>query len=238
MIEEPTTSIDPGGTLRFVVAAADGRRSVDWRVWTARNSDDAYVAARLVAGEIKVSLHESGSWQHGFVTDDKAGKHRPPGTPRHFAIWPRPPEMVPGWTLAMKMVVPASELQTRPSSGTLERPVIEIPAPPGHQAVVVEIWLEAAGDHAFLRLEESYLAGRLRQHGGGRVWVVSRAASLPWEPRQRFSPYTEAARKGAIRLKGWNGEDPMTICLHDPAVPNRELIYYEMAVPMVGDDQD
>jgi hypothetical protein len=64
---EAVAFIDPGGTLRFAVTAEDGRRSADWRVWTARNSDDIYVAARQVVGDFKVSLHQSGSWQHGFI---------------------------------------------------------------------------------------------------------------------------------------------------------------------------
>jgi hypothetical protein len=63
--------IPPGGTIRF--NASDGtRRSANWRVWTSSNADDVYAAARLTAGEIKVSLHQSGSWQHGFTADGKA----------------------------------------------------------------------------------------------------------------------------------------------------------------------
>ena len=68
--EDPDV-ICPGGTIRFNVT--DGsRRSADWRVWTVKQANDVYAAARLTAGEIKISLHESGSWQHGFVSDERS----------------------------------------------------------------------------------------------------------------------------------------------------------------------
>jgi hypothetical protein len=135
----------------------------------------------------------------------------------------------------MKIIVPVTELQTRPNSGTCKSPVAAIPTPPRDQAAVIEIWIEALGEHTSLRLYRSRIAGRLRQHGGGRVWVVSRAATLPWDPRERFASYIDDARRSAARLKGWNGQAPMTICLHDPAVPGGDLVYFEMAVPTVDD---
>lgn len=226
----PTGSIAPGGTFRFAVTAADGRRSVDWRVWTAPNSDDVYVAARQAGGEVKVSLHQSASWQHGFTSDEKARGHRPPGASRHFAVWPRPSHLAPGWTRAMRIVIPVSELQRRPSTAAPGKPVFEIPAPPPSQAVVAEVWLEEPGAQP-LRLDQSHAVGCLMQCGGGRVWVVVHALTLPGDPRQRFTAYIEEARERAVRLKGWSGQEPMTICLHDPSVPNGELVYYEVAVP-------
>ncbi len=57
-------SRDEQVAYRFLVRAADGRRSATWRVWTgSRNSrptDDVYVAPRSLGGEVKVSLHRDG----------------------------------------------------------------------------------------------------------------------------------------------------------------------------------
>lgn len=51
--------------LRFAVVAADGRRSSVWRVWT--QADEAYLATRSMAGQVKISLHASGYCQHGLT---------------------------------------------------------------------------------------------------------------------------------------------------------------------------
>jgi hypothetical protein len=46
-------------TLRVVVGTEFGPRSAVWRIWTQKN--EVYVAPRSLGGEIKTSLHASGS---------------------------------------------------------------------------------------------------------------------------------------------------------------------------------
>jgi hypothetical protein len=46
ILHDPPVPEPPGETLRFAVAAPDGRPSEGWRIRTARNTDDVYVAAR------------------------------------------------------------------------------------------------------------------------------------------------------------------------------------------------
>jgi hypothetical protein len=94
--------VKPGGELRFAAVGESNLRSVDWRIWTSPSFDDVYLAARQAAGVIKGSLHQTGSWQHGFVSEEKARQHLPDDAMRHFAIWQRPPEVAPGWTLAAR----------------------------------------------------------------------------------------------------------------------------------------
>jgi hypothetical protein len=145
--DEHADVVDLGGTIRFNVS--DGsRRSATRRVWTARHADDVYAAARLVAGDIKISLHESGSWQHGFASDDKAHGFRVPRQSRHFSIWQRPEEIVPGWTRAVRIIIPDAALQIRPAPGTARRPVIDLLASYGGDATIAEIWLESATNQA------------------------------------------------------------------------------------------
>jgi hypothetical protein len=107
-------ALPPDSAVRFNVM--DGsRRSAEWRAWTVKNADDVYVAARILGGEIKVSLHQTGSWSHGFTAEGKAKDALPPGQSRHFTIWQKPAEIVPGWTRAVQIIIPDSALQTRPS---------------------------------------------------------------------------------------------------------------------------
>jgi hypothetical protein len=230
--------VAPGGTARFAVVSGTGLRSADWRISTSRNSDDVYLAARLAAGEIKASLHESGSWQHGFVSDQAAHGHLPPRSRRHFAIWNRPAETVPGRTFAVRILVPTSELQARPVSGTANRPVLEVQASPGHDAIVVEVWLESPGSPG-LDLENSRTVAQLRQAGGGNVWVISHPAMLQRDRQQRFAGMIAGAASAAEverrieRDQGRPADEALSICVHDPEVLDGELILCEIAVPAV-----
>jgi hypothetical protein len=229
-------AVVPGGTARIAVVDGTGLRSADWRVWTSKNSDDVYLAARLAAGEIKVSLHQSGSWQHGFTSDQAAQGHLSPGSSRHFAIWKRPAEAVSGWTLAVRILVPVSELQARSASRTASRPVLEAQVSPDHDAVVVEVWLESHRSSG-LQLDESRMLAQLRQSGGGNVWVISRPTTLPWNPRQRFAGMIADAAAAAeverhlARKRGQARDEALSICVHDPGVPESELVLCEIAVP-------
>ena len=222
----------PGGVIRFNVAESGRtRRSAVWLAVTAKSTDDVYVATKLAGRFIKVSLHESGSWQHGFISDDKAQGFRSPGQPRHFTIWQRPDEIIPGWTRAVRIIIPDAALQTRPSPGTLKKPVADLLAIPGGDTSIVEIWLESAVNLTPPPLRGSQLAGRLRQPGGGTVWVVGQRMTLPWDPYQRFSQMVTAAHSEATRLNpNWAGDPPLSICLHNPDSRNRELILCELAV--------
>ena len=222
--------IQPGGTIRFNVS--DGiRRSADWRVWTSPNFDDVYAATRLTAGEIKISIHQTRSWSHGFTAGGKAAASLPPEELRHFTIWRRPAEICPGWTRAVRLIIPDDSLQVRPAPGAPQKPVTEFVTPDSGNATIAEIWLESATNHTPPPLAGSQLAGRLSQHGGGTVWVVGRRTALPWDPYQRFSQMIDSARSEALQLDpNWSGNPPLSICLHDPAAQKDDLMLCELAV--------
>ncbi len=227
---ELDNAIAPGGTIRFDVS--DGqRRSAVWRIWTKDRINDVYVAAREVAGHTKISLHESGSWQHGFVSDERAKGFRLPEQLRHFAIWQRPAELLPGWTRAMQIVIPDASLQARPSKSTATKPVVDILPVETGDTTVVEVWLESQEPHQPLNLSDSRIIARLRQPNGVIVWVVAHRLALTWDPSQRFAEHITAAHDAAIEQQpNWTGDEPLSICLHDPDRPTPDLILWELAV--------
>lgn len=125
-------------TLRFQIAAPDGRCSDVWRVWTVKN--DVYVAPRTKGGEFKISLHKSGKWRLAF-TSDYAEKMRRLGTWRsERCVEPldRPVPHALGLTRAVRLYFPDSEL--RPLVGSRDvGNVVEIPAASKNSTRVVDV---------------------------------------------------------------------------------------------------
>jgi len=102
-----------GLTVRFAVGDPAGARSAVWRMWTSRTKSDVYVSAWALTSVLKISLHESGDWQHAF-TDTRGMAHVPPGQDRAMYRWYRPPEFSPGVTRAFEIMSPASEVTKPP----------------------------------------------------------------------------------------------------------------------------
>ena len=223
-------AISPGGAVRFNVS--DGRlRSATWLVFTKKNKNDVYAAARQVAGHIKISLHESGWWQHGFVAADKANGFRLPEQRRQFAVWRQPAELVPGWKRAAQIVVPDASLQDREPPSATEKPVLDILAAGPGDTTIVEIWLESPQPHQLLNLDGSRAIARLRQPNAIIAWLVARRFALPWDPYQRFGEYVRAAHDAAIEQQpDWTGSERLSICVHDPDHPTPDFILWELAV--------
>jgi hypothetical protein len=101
------------------------------------------VGARPIAGDVRVSLHESGKWRYAFTEKHQFGS-RPligPDEDRAKYKWDRPPEIFPGFTRAFVICVPSSELMEPAGPDPLKKPATWLPVPPpGHQ-VEIDLWL-------------------------------------------------------------------------------------------------
>jgi hypothetical protein len=56
-------------SVRLALTGDGGRRSSVWSLFTAKKTPDVYVAPRVLGGQVKISLHASGSWQVGFTAE-------------------------------------------------------------------------------------------------------------------------------------------------------------------------
>ena len=82
--------VERGGEFRWRVQTPDGRRrSASWRIWSAKNSPDVYVAQRHLAGTTKIRFHADGNFHVGLVSNEvsKSWQGEIQGGSRHLDKW-------------------------------------------------------------------------------------------------------------------------------------------------------
>jgi hypothetical protein len=134
--------------IRFGVGSAEGSRSSLWRVWTGKKTSDVYVESRDVHGVMKFSLHESGDWHSGYRSEYvraemKAGRWR--GEKTRWSEWKRPAEFAPGFTVALKFVVPREAVARTTAPLPTSKEILWTPTPPIGQAIVFTLTLASSG---------------------------------------------------------------------------------------------
>jgi hypothetical protein len=123
---------DEKNTIRFAVGSIDEYRSAIWRLWVQGN--DVYLAARVLTGFIKISLHKSGIWRLAWT--DASGVKAQGSMDRVEERWQRPQEFRKGWTQGPAIIVPHSGIQSpfRHLPDTDKIRIVWSPVPkPGHQ---------------------------------------------------------------------------------------------------------
>ena len=101
--------------IRAAVGHIQGPRSAVFRIWSPRGKSDVYAGVRDIAGEIKISLHETGECNAGltsqFAKEEARAVAAMGGSPRQ-SQWTR--KMHVGYRVVtpLKFIVPASELRT------------------------------------------------------------------------------------------------------------------------------
>ena len=129
---------------RFGVRSHNMRMSKVWRVWSLPRTgkSDVFLTAGRLAGIFKASLHQSGTWQVSF-TSQFVSKISDRGTwtkvSRHFDRWQRPDEVGHGVTLALRILIPSSELREGSNDAGAIKPVHWVPAPAIGLAVSFDI---------------------------------------------------------------------------------------------------
>lgn len=118
--------------LRFAVGSPTEYRSAIWRMWAER--DDVYLAARVMGGWIKLSMHRSGIWRLAWTA--QSGIRAQGSSDRVGERWQRPPEFRAGWIQGPAVIVPNTGIE-RPFTHVTDAeriPIVWSPTPkPGHK---------------------------------------------------------------------------------------------------------
>lgn len=130
--------------LRFAYGRP-GRRGTIWRLWSNRDAADVYVASRATAGEMKVSLHESGDWRLQIVDPIRPKTvhfaDHDPQDGRILGQWSRPAPNEAGWTKALTIALPGTEVTRVPADGVSFDDVRWCKAPGKREQGEFVVWL-------------------------------------------------------------------------------------------------
>jgi len=220
--------------IRFAVGSPAGLHSVIWRLWVSKGKSDVYLAARTLAPHIKVSLHESGLWQHSF---SRELAERQSMAVRHRSRWSPPPDLIPGVTLAYRVIVPWCSVTLRYEIHRRPPQVVWIPAPPDGWIVEFQIWLTASGalvsNWPGRRSRGTVLVGKVGLTSGGSVWVTALEEPAPAQVLEQVRQWrewwgsSEIAKRGELAganmralLFGEEGDGSRTYMDIDLSVPD------------------
>jgi hypothetical protein len=193
----------PGKSLRLQLAGSSGRYSTVWSIVSGKRTADLYVSPRMMGGAVKVSMHQSGSWQVGLTRESPVAPS--PGLSRHWDIWTGGTKLSEGLVRAWYLLVPDDELRA------IERDpkARELPEVGANHALSLEILLmsntgpvvafdaaHVVGRWSLVDREESYLvvARRIPWYTEQQAWIkVNRERALaslgqgdPLKPEHRY----------------------------------------------------
>jgi len=134
--------------LRFGVGTSTEYRSAIWGLWVKDKGNEVSLAARVLGGHIKLSMHWSGNWRLAWTK--QSGILAPGSTDRVEERWTRPAEFLPGWTRGPAVIVPAVDIRQSFSRRAEKKvkPVVWSPAPrPGYSHRFVLLFGAAGVPH-------------------------------------------------------------------------------------------
>jgi hypothetical protein len=168
----------PEQTIRFAVSSTD-QRAATWKCWNFSNSSDVYLACRELGGALKVSLHESGTWRLAYLEDFFQESMPDKADDRLIMRWPKPPEIAPGYIIAVQIYTPRSSVNTPLENSSFEF----IPAPSEGACVEISILLltgkatqNSCPGHTRMGTRP---IGSMRLPNGDAVSIVYRECQMP-----------------------------------------------------------
>jgi len=181
------TEYAPGKSCRLQLTDGANRFSTVWGVFSAKRAADMYIAPRMLGGAVKVSLHQSGSWQAGLTNASPA--HLWSNGSRHWDLWKRGSELAPGTVRAWYLLIPDEELRTGPGDGKAHQ------VPPvgyGHAVSIEFLMMTTQG--APVEFDDTHVIGRWVLCGRDESCLLI-ARRIPWP--EELQVWANSARSAA-----------------------------------------
>jgi len=221
--------------IRFGITDNKGHRSATWKCWTHVGAlkSDVYLACRELRGELKASLHQSGSWHVAYSNKFFEAGFEESSRPvsRFTQQWPRPPEIAKGMTLAFRIVTPWFAPITPIAS--LESDIKWIPAPAVGKAIETAILITSldckVSNWPCRDSMQTELIGSFPLESRETVWLVYHVITCPQpQPMPGGPKYFKGKSKGdlagsGLRMLAWSEEPDGSRALYDLPVKVQEI---------------
>ena len=162
---------------RLSVGGPDGPTSATFRIWSLKGKSDVYASVREIAGQVKISLHESGECIAGLVSEfasREAQAVAAAGGSRHQSKWTRLTHTGQRIVTPLQFVIPESELRLRPERATDKQITRIEPPTQGHTIIISCIF---SGQYLLDvdwpgRVNGTHLVGSKLLPNGEKFWLV------------------------------------------------------------------
>ena len=229
MTDEPHSARHAMPDGEFVARLAVGRpvgpSSGVFRIWSPAGKSDVYAAMRGIAGQVKISLHESGICTAGLTAQFAAKEVdavAAAGGERHQNRWTRLRPTGKRVVTPLRFVVPESELRLRSGDPTADDEVEWIEPPGSGRSVVISCMFSdrcLSGDNWPGRRNGTELVGSKLLPNGEKFWLI-------WQDCPTSDLERETLREAEARAAGTDMV-PFSQPRGDTESPDRTLIFRE-----------
>ena len=229
VIAEPRSTRHTLADGEFVARLAVGRpaepSSGVFRIWSPKGKSDVYAGMRGIAGQVKISLHESGICTAGLTAQFAAKEAEAlaaTGGVRHQNRWTRLRHTGKRIVTPLQFVVPESELRLRPGDTTADDEVERIEPPGSGRSVVISCIFSGqclSGDSWPGRRNGTQLVGSKLLPNGEKFWLIWQDCPTSDLERQILrEAEAHAARTDMV---------PLSPAKENTGSPDRTLIFRE-----------
>lgn len=203
---------EKGLRLRFVVGEIGGPWSGTWIAWANQGKGDLYVSSRSIAGDLKVSLHQSGECRVA-LTHQHLRRPNPVAGPKDHKplVWQMTENMgVPGLSRPLVINIPTTELDATVPPPK-KAPVVFIPQASESQMTEISVvftspevqittWPGAATGTGFVAVFDLDLLGK--------AWFVYRDVPITSQFRARLEADRSAMNQLPVPPERTAAEEP------------------------------
>jgi hypothetical protein len=163
---------------RVAVGNSQGPQSAVFRIWSPPGKSDVYAGVREIAGEIKISLHETGECNAGLTTQfavQEAPAVAAIGGSRHQSQWTRHTHVGSRVVTPLQFAIPATELMLWRVQPIVTEKLTWLEPPVQGRSVIISCLFTGqsfADDEWPGRRNGTHLLGTKLLPNGEKFWLV------------------------------------------------------------------
>ena len=202
--------------VRVAVGSLAGPQSAVFRIWSPSGKSDVYASVRGIAGQVKISLHETGECNAGLTTQfakKETAAVGAMGGSRHQSRWTRLKHIGSRIVVPLQFAVPVTELRSLEADpNSVSRKVTWLRAPKAGRSIIISCAFsgQSLANHDWPgRRNGTQLLGTKLLPNGEKFWLFWQ--DCPTGPVEQMI-FSEAEahmkRQNPVRFSGITDDTP------------------------------